>query len=324
MTEYFVHQFRAESELRLPCDPQCRPSAGQASEPLRVRLGGLAQPAGTDQLASYFDDALGWYRHDEGFLLRARAWLRLLVHHTGRSITVDAPPDRYAEAAAYVIGMGMGLCSALQGYLSLHACSVEVDGRRIALLAPSGTGKSTTLWALLQAGARFANDDTVPARLDDGRPVAFPSISLYPKVSPELMGRYGIDSTGFERVYPSSDKLWYPVPAAQRAEGPARLTAVLALEPRAPDSDAPIRCDRKRVPEAVPVLMRNSLTALGSRPPLDTRSIMAHYAALAGKVPVYSLTYPKRLDVLPELAEAIRATAAGQPLTVSKTGVRCA
>lgn len=328
MQHYFIQQFRVQSELVLPCDGRCRPAGGSGNpeplrvEPLRVELQPLPSAAETDCLASYFGGALAWYRQEEGFLLRVRDRFRLHVHERGERVAVDAPAEHQAEAATYVIGMGLGLCSAIRGYLSLHAAAVELEGRRIALLAPSGTGKSTTLWALLEAGARFANDDAVPVRLENGRAMAIPAVSLYPKVGRELLDRYGLDTAGMPEVGRGRDKWWYPVSPEQRVPHAAPLATVFALQPR-PEA-AEIRAERQPAARAVPLLMRNSMAVLGSAPPFETRHVMAQYAAVARAVPFYTLEYPKRFDLLPELIAVIRSCAERSETCSTGRGVTAA
>lgn len=48
----------------------------------------------------------------------------------------------------------------------LHAGVVEFRGRALALVAPSGAGKSTFVWALLHHGYRYLSDELAPIELD--------------------------------------------------------------------------------------------------------------------------------------------------------------
>jgi hypothetical protein len=56
----------------------------------------------------------------------------------------------------------------------LHAAALERDGRAVLLVAESGAGKSTTAWALLHHGFRYASDELAPVELATGRVHGFP------------------------------------------------------------------------------------------------------------------------------------------------------
>src|SRR5205814_10285764 len=55
----------------------------------------------------------------------------------------------------------------------LHASAVEANGRAVALLAPSGGGKSTVAALLCRAGARLVTDDTLRTAVESGTAWAF-------------------------------------------------------------------------------------------------------------------------------------------------------
>ena len=47
----------------------------------------------------------------------------------------------------------------------IHAAVLELDGRALALVAPSGYGKSTTTWGLLHHGFKYLSDELAPVHL---------------------------------------------------------------------------------------------------------------------------------------------------------------
>ena len=47
----------------------------------------------------------------------------------------------------------------------VHAAVLELDGRALALVAPSGYGKSTTTWGLLHYGFKYLSDELAPVHL---------------------------------------------------------------------------------------------------------------------------------------------------------------
>lgn len=97
---------------------------------------------------------------------------RWVVRHRGaqqteldlerRTITIR-PDPRAFEGQAQVLLAGSGMAHALtaEGHSPLHASAVEVDGRAIAFIGPSGKGKTTLAGLLCGAGARAVSDDVL-------------------------------------------------------------------------------------------------------------------------------------------------------------------
>src|SRR4029077_2015937 len=56
----------------------------------------------------------------------------------------------------------------------IHAAVLELDGRALALAAPSGYGKSTTAWGLLHHGFKYLSDELAPVDLTTMRVRPFP------------------------------------------------------------------------------------------------------------------------------------------------------
>lgn len=53
----------------------------------------------------------------------------------------------------------LGIWAGLNGFLCLHASAVAKDGRATLFVGPSGIGKSTNAWKLMQQGWSFVTDD---------------------------------------------------------------------------------------------------------------------------------------------------------------------
>ena len=102
----------------------------------------------------------------------AEYWCRATDPATIHS-TIDVTPDPNAaedEIAALLIATALPGLLWLQGAFILHAAAVQMPGcdQAIAIAAPSGTGKSTMLAALVARGARVLADDTICLRTDNG------------------------------------------------------------------------------------------------------------------------------------------------------------
>src|SRR4030095_7633716 len=58
----------------------------------------------------------------------------------------------------------------------VHAAVVELDGHALALVAPSGYGKSTTTWGLLHHGFKDLSDELAPVHLTAMQVHPFPTL----------------------------------------------------------------------------------------------------------------------------------------------------
>jgi hypothetical protein len=192
----------------------------------------------------------------------------------------------------------------------LHAGAVEVEGGAVALVAESGTGKSTLTVALGLRGWPVLTDDILPLAPLAGQFVAFegfPQLRLAPESAAALLG-----ST--EGLGPSS------LDAAKRAIPLDGSRGVVAAAPPRPlrclillarGASPELRLEPVPPREAVLHLLRHSFAprlveALGLAPrrfDLVTR--------LAQAVPMLRLHYPSGFDVLPAvcalLEEGVRA-----------------
>jgi hypothetical protein len=67
----------------------------------------------------------------------------------------------------------------------LHAAVLELDGHTLALVAPSGYGKSTTTWGLLHHGFKYLSDELAPLHLTTIRVHPFPHALCLKSVPPD-------------------------------------------------------------------------------------------------------------------------------------------
>lgn len=85
---------------------------------------------------------------------------------------------------------------------AIHASAVEIEGRGLLILGPSGSGKSSLALALMGSGARLVADDRVILKVQGRRLLA-----LCPEA---LAGRIEARGIGILRADPAG-----PVPLAQ-------------------------------------------------------------------------------------------------------------
>jgi hypothetical protein len=56
----------------------------------------------------------------------------------------------------------------------VHAGVVASHGSAVAFVAPSGTGKSTTVWSLLRHGLKYVSDEMMPVNIETRRVLPYP------------------------------------------------------------------------------------------------------------------------------------------------------
>ena len=151
---------------------------------------------------------------------------RLLVRD-GREIVVDVHPDAHTgEVRAYLLGSAMGALLHQRGLLPLHASAVEIDGRAVAFIAPSGGGKSTMAMHLQHLGQRVICDDICAVEVSDQGARLWPglrNLKLW-RASLQAIDRV---ADGLEPVIADIDK--YRVPLTAPADDRAFALGAVAM-----------------------------------------------------------------------------------------------
>ena len=127
-----------------------------------------------------------------------RLWLRtagpiltfrdVVIEVNGSVADVMVP--RQSSLAALDVLIGLALCWLLaeQGRYVLHAGAVGIDGEAVLLVGRSGSGKSTAVFAALEAGWRALSDDLVALEVAESR-VLVHGIHQAPVAPLEIGGR---------------------------------------------------------------------------------------------------------------------------------------
>jgi hypothetical protein len=117
---------------------------------------------------------------------------RFAIEREGREVWADWPEDYTLEdACTYLMGPVIAFILRIRGVTCLHASSIAVDGRAIALLGRPGAGKSTTAAAFAQLGYSILSDD-VAVLNDQGAQFlvqpGYPRVNLWPDSVHALFG----------------------------------------------------------------------------------------------------------------------------------------
>lgn len=238
-----------------------------------------------------------------GWLAEAHRDLRCDYHSNGASLHVPEIGDFDIDSAAMVIryaaaaptrrdgsrleqvlfGPALIVALAYRSIHFLHASAVQLGESAVAFCAESGVGKSTFAAAEAVAWHPIA-DDILPVKVAVDGPEALPRF-------PQL-------KWPMERQYPLAGAARLP------------LRSIFVLAPDAPVTTR-IELERLSQRESTLALIRHGVASRVFSPLLLHRQ-MRLCAEIAASVPVVRARYPKRLDALPGLREAILEVARGQ------------
>lgn len=312
MAHFRINQFLITSDLSLPAAPCCRREAGVPDDRLSLchEAGTLNEFSQVRWMGKRGGGFLRSYDAGDGALVCASDGFKMHVDKDGRKITLDfdeSNNDHAKIARALSTNLGMSISTLFRGEVPLHGAGVEIDGQFIGLMAPSGAGKSTMLWSLLDHGARFGNDDVIPVHVAEGRVMATPSMSLHAKLSRAALENRGLEPLRFEEWVPGSNEFWVPMNMDTRVQEPHPLAALFVLRPvfgaESPDQ---IRVHRAEGEAALSLLMENTQGLWAVSQMVDGKRLFSRYADVARAVPMYVIEYHKCLEALPALMNTMR------------------
>jgi hypothetical protein len=228
-----------------------------------------------------------------------------LVSSDGRRIAYNPLCEASLPALeTYLLSMVLSYALLKLGYEVLHATAVIVDGEALALLGPSGHGKSTLAAAFLSAGYPVLTDDLlVLMETPEGImiPPGIPRIKLFPETAARWLP---FPVTGAP-MNPLSDKLVIPLSEPHFWRAPAPLRAVYRLsDPGATRPANKVRIARMPVKTAFIQLLAGTF----NRRVLEPARLKRHFEGtcnLLTKVPVRSLSFQHKFDHVPAVRDAI-------------------
>jgi hypothetical protein len=222
---------------------------------------------------------LSLWKDDSGTLMEVPAAGRYWIAADGSAVTMvsrmpDSDPALLGEA---LLGPPLVLALALRDTWCLHASAIIFGNCLVALLGESGQGKSTLAAHLAQnPGWRLVADDILPVSMNLGRVSAwtrFPQLKLPVEAQP---GPGLPEELSISTICLLSNVGQEEMPALQR------LSAT----------------------QSVPVFLGHTA---GTRL-FDAGLLTKHLnfcTSAACRVPVYRLSFPRRLDALPEVRQLL-------------------
>lgn len=300
-----LHRFAVECPLPLPADSSTRTSSIELP---RDRL--FIELRNSNELPSQLSrlQAKPFYDLGDSALL----WINgfgMQLDWASQNLGLYLPPegDYWPKAVKTVLNVGLAAATFLRGELPFHAGAASLDGQFFGILAPSGTGKSTMLWALVQAGALFGNDDLLTVRIStesiNNLPLGMPSVSLYPKLCAPSLEMCGDQSIACE-TFPNSNEYWMHIVPSQRLLEAESLRCFFLLEPD--ESATKVTSRQWHEGEAAFTLAHHLHAVQFGRAFVGPKKLEGLLLKIAVTIPIYVLNYPKRYDQIPAVIETIR------------------
>jgi hypothetical protein len=200
----------------------------------------------------------------------------------------------------YFLGQVLSYCLLARGIEPLHATAIIVNDNAVAFLGDSGLGKSTLAATFLERGYTLLTDDVLALEFGGKSVWARPGIARV-KLNPDTAdavfgGRRSIPMNSF------TSKMIFPLNDAQHGNRLVPLQALYVLPHKPSKSRILIR--RLSGRSSFLPIVQNTFNDTVLHPD-RLKQQFAVAARLASLIPIKRLSYPKRLDMLSAVADAI-------------------
>ena len=214
-----------------------------------------------------------------GFRLYARHFGLALISADGSEVGCAPPAVASWRWQRFLIGRVLPWAALLRGREIVHASAVRVHDRAVAMVAPSGMGKSSLALRMVLRGAGFVTDDVLAIDRGAVPPRAFPGagiVAIRP-AEKQALGRSELRRLG--RVLGTSGKTYVSV---AREDTALELGAVYFLRPRKSSTPA-------IEPGASPRLLLGSAFIASVTSPERLSGLLDLCATLSRDTPLFQL-----------------------------------
>jgi hypothetical protein len=248
-----------------------------------------------------------WYEHlaQDRLLLKWDNFGSFLIQE-GKDITIDPyQPDDDGTITLALMGIVIALTLQQRGCLVLHGSAILMGGKVLILLGRKGQGKSTLAASLNGQGFPLLSDDICALDFKKEtelsvRP-AFPTI----KLNPDIVTYLGYDAEHLQRVHPQVQKLAKNVDESFCSFSQP-LGTICVLE-----TGAELKLEQLHGMDAVKeILTHMLLNRFPENQPVELReTIFSQSVKAAQSIPVFRLTRPRDLQLLPEAMRLLQGLA---------------
>lgn len=257
---------------------------------------------------------------------RPRAWIQVtpdqalvrfaggagLLVEGGKSVTVqwEAEPGDESDPSWIVQGWAVTLAMLQRGDLSMHAATLQIGDKVVALAGHRGAGKSTTSMGLRQRGHTLLIDDVTLIEFR-GREAWTTPYSRNVHLLPDAAAAVGLDFDGLPLLAGGRNKVAFR--AEDPPEEPHRIDHIVVLAPDDGQNEVTVREHRgfSRVTTLTGHTRRDGIAPLV----LGQNRYFSLLTRLADSAPVWEIKRPKGVWTLDEVLDRIEAiTGEGTPL----------
>lgn len=195
-------------------------------------------------------------------------------------------------------------------YIVSHASFLSINGKGVCFLADSGWGKSTMAAGLGTAGHTILTDDCLAISIENNQVIGIPAyhgIRLLPDSIKNL--RYLFDNTGEPFAEYTSKKRISLIKPVYRDPGPLPMQALFLLTSPQEGKE----CTKAKIQSVgglhgMKELLKNSFCLdVGDRQWQKEHFRRLSALATSG-LPMFSMSYPREYEVLPEVVKTIMHT----------------
>jgi hypothetical protein len=233
--------------------------------------------------------------------MRVAQYMDFTLDGSRRLLKIYPAPGVGPEMISIFLG-GTILAHALtaDGQLMLHASAVAIDHEALAVIGPSGGGKSTMAAVLCGAGATLVTDDALRVDVAGSEVVGYPgTATIRLREAAKTLGSSVVGARVGKMVDGRTS-----VGPQRHAGGPVPLKALVVAEPSRQASE--LQVERLSGTDRVAALLANR-RILGSFVPSRASRLFELTIDIADAVPLYRASIPWGPPFRPDLAEELLA-----------------
>ena len=313
---YAIAGLAVESEVPLPELPVCLQE--RPGRRIKIRKGGIL-PAATRVIdEKRLEDGRTWlavFGAKRGLIFHFPELAQFAVSPDGLDIQVFIEPGIPEESVRHLLlDQVLPYLAASWGGQVFHASAVEILGSAIGFLGESGRGKSTLAAAFAKRGFQVLSDDCLHLSSGSGGYRVRPWSSGI-RLWQDSVGAVWGAEVGTKAVAHYTRKQRVAAPAASPGmELP--LGGMYLLEP--PSDESAIRIVPMPPRDACVELVRQAFL-LDPSDPSRVRELFEDAGTLAESCLLHRLSYPRRVDALSLVVEAVLAHREGEGMAKSGT-----